>query len=128
MRTHERAVTFAGMSPRARIVDPLVLDAITAAMLLAAIELQVWLSPSEQHSWPAALGGVALAVAIALRRRFSLEALLAGVGALVLADVYGARLGEHAIGSLLAGVLLFGAVGRWEPRRRALAGLAGSSR
>jgi signal transduction histidine kinase len=113
------------MSPRARIVDPLILDALTAALLLTAIELQVWLSSSERHPWPAALGGVALSVAVALRRRFSLEALLAGAGALVVADVFGARLGQQALGSVLAGVLVFSGAGRWEPKRRALVGLAG---
>lgn len=124
MRTHRWPITVAGMSPRARIVDPSLLDAGTAALLLAAIELQVWLNASHRHPWPETLAGVALALAVALRRRFAFQALLGGVGALVLAGAFGGRLGEDAIGALLAGVLIFSAAGRWESKRRACAALA----
>jgi signal transduction histidine kinase len=112
-------------SGRARV------DELLGLLLLIEIELQVWLSPSVEHRLPAALGGVVLSAAVAVRRRWPLGALLAGVGALAAQDAFGGALGQHAPGAILAGIMLFYGAGAFlaAPRARwalslGLAGLA----
>jgi len=126
MPRRSRGATFAcmlfrarRMSDRIRGFDRVRADELIGLVLLIEIELQVWLSPYVHHRVPAALGGVALSAVVAVRRRWPLAAVLVGVGAVAVQDVFGGRLTEHAIGAIPAGVLAFYGAGAFLSARRA---------
>ena len=107
------------LSARIRGFDRVRVDELVGLVLLIEIELQLWLSPYVHHRVPAALGGMALSAVVAVRRRWPLAAVLVGVGAVAVQDVFGGRLTEHAIGAIPAGVLAFYGAGAFLPARRA---------
>ena len=111
-----------GLSARIRGLDRVRVDELAALVLLIEIELQVWLSPYVQNRVPAAVGALVLSVAVAVRRRWPLAAVLVGVCAVAGQDVFGGRLTEHAIGAILAGILVV------LRRRRLPSGSSGASR
>ena len=124
-----RGATFAGMlllarrrSARIRGFDRVRVDELIGLVLLIEIELQVWLSPYVHHRVPAALGGVGLAVAV--RRRWPLGAVLVGVGAVAGQDVFGGHVTEHALGAIPAGIMVFYGAGAFLAARRARLALA----
>jgi signal transduction histidine kinase len=130
MSRPSRSATFAGMlfsarrlSARIRGFDRVRVDELIGLVLLIEIELQVWLSPYVHHRVPAALGGVALSVAVAVRRRWPFGAVLLGVGAVAGQDVFGGRLTEHALGAIPAGVMVFYGAGAFLPAWRARSAL-----
>jgi signal transduction histidine kinase len=110
-------------SARIRGLDRVRVDELIALVLLIEIELQVWLSPSVHHRVPAALGGVGLSVAVAVRRRWPLAAVLVGVGAVAGQDVFGGHVTEHALGAIPAGVLVFYGAGAFLAARRSRSAL-----
>jgi signal transduction histidine kinase len=125
-----RGATFAGMpfparrmSTRIRMFDRVRVDELVGLVLLLEIELQVWLSPYVHHRVPAALGGVGLSVAVAVRRRWPFGAVLVGVGAVAGQDVFGGHVTEHALGAIPAGVMVFYGAGAFLPRWRARSAL-----
>ncbi|HEV2975773.1 MAG TPA: sensor histidine kinase [Solirubrobacteraceae bacterium] len=99
------------------------MDELVGLVLLIEIELQVWLSPYVHHRVPAALGGVGLSVAVAMRRRWPFAAVLVGAGAVAGQDVFGGRLTHHALGAIPAGVLIFYGAGAFLAARRSRAAL-----
>lgn len=112
-------------APHARLahLEPVRVDGIVALVLLAAIELQIWLDPAAHHSLPAALGGLVGSVAVALRRRWPLAALIAGVAATIAQHALG---GTRAsiVATIVVGVLLAYGAGAFLPERRARLALA----
>ncbi len=99
------------------------LDELVGLVLLIEIELQVWLSPYVHHRAPAALGGVGLSVAVAVRRRWPFAAVLVGAGAVAGQDVFGGHLTHHALGAIPAGVLIFYGAGAFLAARRSRSAL-----
>ena len=119
------------LSARVHHIDQVRADQLFALALLVEIELQVWLSPSFHERVPAAVGGVALSAAVAVRRRWPLGAVLVAVVAVVAQEALGGLLTQHAVGALLALILVLYTAGALLGERRAwLAlglGLAGVS-
>jgi signal transduction histidine kinase len=112
------------LSAEIRGFDRARVDELIGLLLLIEIELQVWLSPYVHHRVPAALGGVALSVAVAVRRRWPLGAVLLGVGAVAGQDIFGGHLTEHALGAIPAGIMVFYGAGAFLPAWRARSALA----
>jgi hypothetical protein len=77
-------------------------DELIGLLLLIEIELQVWLSPSVHHRVPAALGGLGLSIAVAVRRRRPFASVVIGVGAVAGQDVFGGHVTEHTLGPAVA--------------------------
>ncbi len=127
MRTRRRlcGATFAGMfsarrrSARIRGFDRVRVDELIGLVLLIEMELQVWLNPDIHHRLAAALAGAVLSAVVAVRRRWPLAAVLVGVSAVAVQDVFGGRLTEHAIGAIPAGVMAFYGAGAFLAERRA---------
>jgi signal transduction histidine kinase len=124
--------TFAGMplparklSAEIRGFDRARVDELIGLLLLIEIELQVWLSPYVHHRVPAALGGVGLSIAVAVRRRRPFASVLIGVGAVAGQDVFGGHVTEHALGAIPAGIMVFYGAGAFlsAPRARWALGL-----
>jgi hypothetical protein len=109
---------------RIRGFDRVRVDGLIGVVLLIEIELQVWLSPDVHHRVPAALGGLGLAVAVAVRRRWPSAAVLVGVGAVAGQDVFGGRVTGHAPGAIPAGIMVFYGAGAFLPAWRARSALA----
>lgn len=103
---------------RIRGLDRVRVDELIGLVLLIEIELQVWLSPYVHHRIPAALGGVGLSVAVAVRRRWPFAAVLVGVGAVAAQDIFGGHVTEHAFGAIPAGVMVFYGAGAFLAARR----------
>src|SRR5579864_8029554 len=110
-----------GLPGRIRSADRFRFDQLVAAALLVGIELQIWLGDSIPARPYAALVGVVLAGAVALRRRWPLAAvfvipafmslrMLVGLGANV----------QHAGGVMVAVILLFYGLGAFAPARRSV--------
>lgn len=99
------------------------MDELVGLVLLVEMELQVWLGAHVQHRVPAALGGLALSVAVAVRRRWPFAAVIVGVGAVAGQDVFGGRLTEYAVGAIAAGIMVFYGAGAFLGARRASAAL-----
>jgi signal transduction histidine kinase len=112
------------LSARFRAAEPAQIDRLAGVLLLVAIELQVWTNPSVQHRLPAALGGLVLAAAVALRRRWPLALVGVAFVAVAVQDGFGGRVTEHAVGALAALALLFYAAGAFLPSRRGWLALA----
>jgi signal transduction histidine kinase len=125
-----RGATFAGMLLPARKLSARIcgfdrarVDELIGLVLLIEIELQVWLSPYVHHRVPAALGGVGLSVAVAVRRRWPFAAVLVGVGAVAGQDVFGGHVTEHALGAIPAGIMAFYGAGAFLSAWRARSAL-----
>ncbi|HTB71409.1 MAG TPA: sensor histidine kinase [Solirubrobacteraceae bacterium] len=103
--------------------DRVQVDKLIGLALLIEIELQVWLSPYVHHRPPAALGGVGLSVAVAVRRRWPFAAVLVGVGAVAGQDVFGGHMTHHAFGAIPAALLIFYGAGAFLTPRRSQAAL-----
>jgi signal transduction histidine kinase len=101
-----------------RGLDRVRVDELIGLVLLIEIELQVWLSPYVHHRVPAALGGVGLSLAVAVRRRWPFAAVLVGVGAVAGQDVFGGHVTEHALGAIPAGIMVFYGAGAFLAARR----------
>jgi signal transduction histidine kinase len=113
------------LSARLRGIDRVRVDRLFALVLLVGIELEVWLGSSVQDRVPAALAGVVMSGAVALRRRRPLE------GALVIAAfvaVQAALAGGHKFpaSGILAVLLVFYGLGAFapEPKSRWVLGFA----
>jgi signal transduction histidine kinase len=126
MPSANRGGTFAPMVLRARGVhsglrrlDQLSIDALVGAALLLEIQLEVWLSPHIQHRVPSAVAGLALSVAVAIRRRWPFEAVLTVLVAVVAAEAGGGRVTQHTVGPVVAMALVFYAAGAFLKERRA---------
>lgn len=111
-------------SARIRGLDRVRVDEVIGLLLLVEIQLQVWLSPYVHHRVPAALGGVGLSGAVAVRRRRPFAAVLVGAGAVAGQDVFGGHLTHHALGAIPAGVLIFYGAGAFLEARRSRSALA----
>jgi signal transduction histidine kinase len=92
--------------------------------LLIEIELQVWLSPYIHHRVPSAAAGLALSMAVAVRHRRPLGAVVAATVAVVAHEALGGRVTQHTAGALLALILVLYAAGALLPERRAWLALA----
>ncbi len=118
------------LSARWRRFGPAKVDALAGLLLAIAIELQVWLSPQITHRLATALGGVALSLTVAIRRRWPLGAVVAALAAWIAQEALGGRVTQHAVGALIAIILVFYAAGAGLEERRAwlalLLGLAGA--
>ena len=102
-----------------RGIDWVRVDQLVGLALLVAIELQVWLSPQIQRRVEVALAGVVLAVAVGVRRRWPLGAVLVASAALEVQGALGGNVIGQAQGADAAVVLLFYASGAFLPARRA---------
>lgn len=113
--------TRATFPPRA---GPATRDVLLALVLLAAIELQIALTPSLRHPVPAALAGLALAALVVARRRWPLAAILALAVVLVVQEAAHGRLTQHSVGALAAIAVIFYAAGAFLAEARAWRALA----
>lgn len=105
---------------RGRRPNPVAVDAVVAAVLLAFIEAHVWSHASVRHALVPALGGVVFSVAVALRRRWAMAGvltLMAVVAIKTAVDRHPDAL-QNAFGILPALVLLFYGLGAYAPPRR----------
>ncbi len=110
-----------------RLRDPRVADACTAVALAVALELQLALGDDPGASLVNVLGGLALTLPLAFRRRAPLAVALAFAAAAVLQGLLDGRLyaGEPPLlAALAAGVLAFFSLGAHAAERPALLGLA----
>jgi signal transduction histidine kinase len=105
-------------------VDRVRVDELAGLVLLAGIELQLWLGGPVQHRALEAAAGAVLAVAVAVRRRWPLAAVFASLAALTTLAAPGGRPNHHGPGGLVAAVLVFYAMGAFVPWRRSLWALA----
>jgi MYXO-CTERM domain-containing protein len=112
-----------------RGLDPVRVDALAALLLLIEIQVEVWSSSSVQQPVAAALAAVVLAGALAVRRRWPVGAVVAGVCAGIGQDAFGGALAQTPLGVIPAAVAIFygaGAFASEERGRMALGlGLAG---
>ncbi len=105
-------------------LDPVDVDRLVAAVLLVAIELQIWSGPAAPARLPAAIAGALVAAAVAVRRRWALEGLLVAVGASVVQDAFSGATRVAAIATVPAAILGFYGAGAFLPERRARLALA----
>jgi signal transduction histidine kinase len=104
-------------------LDPVLVNVLVGAMLLVAVELQVWSGSSGHARQAAAGGGVVLAVAVMIRRATPVAAVLLAVAAVLGQEALGGRLTQEAVGALLALMLVFYAAGAFLDRRPSVAAL-----
>ena len=110
-----------GLSARVRALDRIRLDRLAAAALLVEIELQIWLGDSIHDPGYAGLAVVALAWAVAVRRRWPLAAVfvvLALMSIRMLAGVGGNL--NNAAGVSVGVILLFYGLGAFASERRSV--------
>lgn len=94
-------------------------DVLAAGLLLTAAQLQVWLTAPASGRAAGALGGTT-AIAVALRRRWPGGAVAIAVAGLLAADLLGAPLGQRALATIPAGLMVTYGIGAFLPIRRAL--------
>ncbi len=99
--------------------DPVRADELMGVLLAIEIELQVWLSPHLSDQLWSGLGGAALAIGAAVRRRWPFGAVLLASGAVTIQDALGGRVTHHSGGALLALFLIFYGAGAFLAERRA---------
>jgi signal transduction histidine kinase len=88
------------------------LDGVVAALLLLAFELQIWTAADERLRWAQALSVVVIAVAVAVRRRWTLQSLVvAGVVVLFVKYVLlnGKATGHGQVAAVAMVLLFYGA-------------------
>ena len=100
-------------------LDPVRVDELVGVLLAIEIELQVWLSPYLDDRLWSGLGGAALAIGVAVRRRRPFGAALLAFGAVTIQDALGGRVTHHSVGALLAIFLIFYGAGAFLAERRA---------
>jgi signal transduction histidine kinase len=106
-------------------LDPVRVDWAIGAALLVAFELQVWSASGQRLRGVQALVAVLIAAAVALRRRWTLQALVvACVAALVKQAVAGGHAAGHGVLGPIAIVLVIYSAGAFLDGRRAWIGLA----
>lgn len=103
-----------------RDLDRVRIDQLVALVLCVATQLQVWLSGSVHDRPQAAVAGLVLCGAVAVRRRWPLGAVLAGCVAVSVEAAFGGALVDSVLVSLLAGVLCFYGAGAFLPLRRSV--------
>jgi signal transduction histidine kinase len=110
-----------GLSERLRGLDLVRVDQLVAVALLAEIELQVWLGHSIPDRTYASLAPVALAWAVASRRRRPLSAVSVVLVLMTVRIVFGdAGYLSKAAGVMIGVVLLFYGLGAFAPWRRSV--------
>src|SRR2546421_13010329 len=77
-------------------------DLLAGGVLLVAIELQLWNGSTDHARVAAAAGGLALAVAVTIRRATPFAAVLLAVAAVLGQEALGGRLTQEAVGALPA--------------------------
>lgn len=112
-----------GRNRMKRRLDPATVDYLVAALLLVALQVQIWTDAHRHSRLPAAVAAVAITFAVAIRRRWTLQALLltcAAFAATLLSVSHQSGRGGPYLVSLL---LLFYGAGAFLDGRRALLGL-----
>jgi signal transduction histidine kinase len=104
--------------------DSEMLDRLVALLLLIAVEVQVWLEPPAHGQAAAAVSGAIVSGAVAVRRRWPLGALVAGVGASVGADALSGPASVGGLATVPAAVLGFYGAGAFLTERRARTAIA----
>lgn len=94
-------------------------DQVVALVLGLVTEFQVWLSASIHDRPQAAVAGLALSAAVAVRRRWPFGALLVGVIAVSGEAAFGGAIVQHAVAAIPAAILVFYGAGAFLDRRRA---------
>jgi signal transduction histidine kinase len=106
-----------------RRLDPTALDYLVAALLLVAFQVQIWTAGHGHSRWQQAVTAVAITFAVAIRRRWTLQALVvvsaAFAAQLVFFDHQTGQGGPYPVSLLL----LFYGAGAFLDRRLALLGL-----
>jgi signal transduction histidine kinase len=104
--------------------EPASLDRLAAAVLLFAIEAQIWLTPAQAGRTASAVGGVGVATAVAVRRRWPLGAVVLGLGSILVTDAVGGSVAQSAVATVPAGAMITYGAGAFVTPRRALLGVA----
>jgi signal transduction histidine kinase len=104
--------------------EPASLDRLAAAVLLFAIEAQIWLTPAQAGRTASAAGGVGVATAVAVRRRWPLGAVVLGLGSILVTDAVGGSVAQSAVAIVPAGAMITYGAGAFVTPRRALLGVA----
>ena len=105
--------------------DPVQLDCLVAVLLLVALQVQIWAGGHDHGRVGLAVIAVALTVAVAIRRRWMLEALLlACVAFVVKLGFFSDRSGQGGALAMVALLLLFYGAGAFLDERRAWFALA----
>ncbi len=104
--------------------EPASLDRLAAAVLLVAIEAQIWLTPAQAGRTASAVGGVGVAMAVAVRRRWPLGAVVLGLGSILVTDAVGGSVAQSAVATVPAGAMITYGAGAFVTPRRALVGVA----
>ena len=110
-----------GLSRRIRVPNLERVDQLVAVALLVESELQVWLGSAVADRPRAAVGTAALAVAVAVRRRWPLGAASVFPAVLVEGMVFGGRSSQGpTAGVIVAGLMLWYGLGAFAQPRRSL--------
>jgi signal transduction histidine kinase len=114
-----------GLLASVRAIDRARVDRLVAAVLLVEIELQVWLDGAIHARGFAAVAGVLIALAVAVRRRWPQSGVLVVLALMSERMLVGhpAELGNSA-GVIVGVLLLFYGLGAFAPERRSLWTLA----
>jgi signal transduction histidine kinase len=99
------------------------LDELAAFVFAVVTELQVWLIAGISDRAAAGAAGLALAAAVAVRRRWPLLSVLVGPAAVAADALSGGALARLAVVAIPAAILLFYGAGAFLGARRATAGL-----
>ena len=100
-------------------------DQLVALALLAAIELQVWLSGGIPDRLAATVAGAAIGLSVAFRRRWPLRGMLVLIAVLAVRTVLGGGGGSHQpVGVMAALLLMVYGMGAFAPPRRSQWALA----
>jgi hypothetical protein len=102
-----------------RGVDRRRLDALVGLLLAIEIELQVWLNGSGVRS---ALGGIVLSLAVAFRRRWSVQGVLAVLTIMAVQAALGVARANHQdqVATIPGLLLLFYGLGAFASERKSL--------
>src|SRR5579859_5222037 len=112
-------------NPLKRGPDPVRLDWLVAVLLLVALQVQIWAGGHRHGRAGQALIAIALTVAVAIRRRWMLEALLLACAAFVVKlGFFSGQSGPAGALGLVALLLLFYGAGAFLDERRARFALA----
>jgi signal transduction histidine kinase len=108
-----------------RGLDPVRLDCLVAVLLLCALQIEIWAGGHQHGRVEQALIAITLTVAVAIRRRWMLEALLLACAAFVVKlGFFSDQSGQGGALGLVALLLLFYGAGAFLDERRAWFALA----
>ncbi len=108
---------------RVRSLGPARVDAlIAAAFLVEGLLEAALLYPDEQYAWVAMLATGGMALALALRRRLPLVALVLAMSAFVAYQPLGREINDNVYGAFFAALFVLFSFGLYEQRGRALLG------